>query len=379
MIAGRPIRVHALIDTLTVGGAEVMLVELAAVAEESGIALSVGYLKDHRGSPTAARLREQGVEPVLVGLPRRLGPVAIARVRRHLASAAPDVVHTHLLYADLLGGAAARMLGLPSVSTVHAVSGQTWEAGPLGRIRSRLGAFARRRLAARVVTVSDSARETYLHASGDRPDHAVAVRNGVAPAVAPGAGKAVREELGIPHDAPVVTMLSALRPEKGHATALAAVELLLDSHPGLRLLVVGDGRSAVDVRAAAAPLGEAAVLAGYRADVPAILDATDVLLHPSLHDAFPTTILEAMSAGVPVVATAVGGIPEMVDNEHTGLLLPPQPSPARLAAALSALLDDPARQAQLGAAARERWQQEFTAQRWAGNLAALYREVAARG
>jgi glycosyltransferase involved in cell wall biosynthesis len=102
-------------------------------------------------------------------------------------------------------------------------------------------------------------------------------------------------------------------------------------------------------------------------------------VHPSSADAFPTALLEAMAAGVPVVATAVGGIPEIVDDGETGILLAPPPAPEAFARALETLLGDPERRARMGERGRARWEERFSAERWAQRLRAVYEEALAPG
>ena len=139
------IRVHALVDSLTYGGAELLLSEFAAVAPAAGIDFSVGYLQERADNPGVERLQANGVEPMLVGIPPHLfHPAAFLRVRRHLAAIKPDIVHTHLGDADLLGGTAARSLGLPVLSTVHAIGSlQSLRQSRRGRVLARLIALAR--------------------------------------------------------------------------------------------------------------------------------------------------------------------------------------------------------------------------------------------
>jgi glycosyltransferase involved in cell wall biosynthesis len=365
----RPVRVHLLIDTLGVGGAEILLTEFARI---DGVELSVGSLKDVHSSHVAERLRSNGIEPRCVGIPPRLGVAAFRRVRRHLAELRPALVHTHLGYADLLGGPAARSLGIPSVTTIHShTSAQTTRE----RVKLQLMAVARRASAARVIAVSESARMAYLASGADRPDRVVVLRNGIGGRPEPGSGRRVREELGLAPDDLVVAMVSSLRPEKAHDVALSTTRRLLPHFPGLRLLVVGDGALRPQIVRDAAPLGDRVVFAGYRPDVMAVLDAADVLLHPSRSDTLPTAIIEAMACSVPVVATDVGGIGELVLDGRTGKLVESPPSIAALAAALAPLLDDPGMRRVAGAAARERFDAEFTAARWARRMRELYLSV----
>ncbi len=379
--ASAPLRVHTLIDSLSWGGAETLLADLAAGAPSAGIELSVGYLLERDGSPAAAALRERGIEPCHVPAGRLIDARALGRVRSHLRTLAPDVVHTHLQMADVQGTLAARSLGIPAVSTLHLVAGQPTgtasDAGARGRARARLAAAVRRRAGARVLAVSDAARRAYLATGWDVPAHVVTVHNGIARSVQPAAGAAVRAELGIAPDALVVSTLTVLRPGKGHELAVGAVRELLGRFPSLRLLVCGDGAARDEIHALAEPLGDAAILAGHRSDAMAVLAASDVLLHPTRMDAFPTALLEAAAARVPVVATAVGGIPEIVEDGVTGLLLDAPASAGAVAEALARLLDDADLRARIGAAAHARFEQQFTAQRWAARLRGVYDELLA--
>jgi glycosyltransferase involved in cell wall biosynthesis len=367
-----PLRVHVLIDSLAWGGAEMLLGELARGASTQALELSVSHLYDADEGPAGVRLRDAGLEPRLLGVGGLTDPRTLLSVRRQLAAVAPDVVHTHLLYADLLGGAAARTLGLPAVSTLHVMDA---DATGRDRARARLAVAVRRRWHARVIAVSDHLRGAYLAAGADRPEHVLTVRNGIAAEAAPGAGARVRAELGIGGDELVVAVVAVLRPGKGHDRAVAAVEAVRREVPGVRLLIAGDGPAREDVARLAAPLGDRAVLTGHRDDIMAVLDAVDVLLHPSLADAFPTVLLEALAAGVPIVASAVGGIPEIVDDGRSGLLVAPPLEAGRFAAALARLVGDAALRRELARQARARFEAEFTAERWAGRLRAVYDAV----
>lgn len=370
-----PLRVQILIDRLGWGGAEAVLGDLAAAAPAAGIELSVAYLLDADGSPAVARLRAVGVEPVLLATGRLTDPRSVRRVRRHLARTVPDLVHTHLDTADVLGGLAARSLGLPVVSTVHLVAAAVSDdPGLRGRVKRGLTVAARTALDQRVVTVSDAARRAYVARPGVRDGRVVTVHNGIVPREATRSRQDVRAELGLPDDAVVAAMVAVLRPGKGHAVAFEAVSRLRARHPELVLLVLGDGPSKPEVERAAAPLGAHVVLTGYRDDVGELLGACDLVLHPTDVDAFPTSLLEAAAAGLPAVATAVGGIPEIVEDGRTGLLLATSTADA-VERALERLLADATLREELGAAARTRFEEAFTAERWARRLRVVYEQA----
>lgn len=368
-----PLHVLVIIDSLTAGGAEMLLSDFAAGAADLRLRVSVAYVAELDGSPAAARLRRFGVEPVQVDYHGLLHPSTFASMRRHIRETAPDVVHTHLDYADAVGGLAARSLGVPSVSTIHVME---WHARSLrDRVRKRLMESARRRSAKVVVAVSDASREAMIAAGIERPERIVTIRNGVEALRRPGAGEAVRAELGIESGELVIAQIAVLRRGKGHDATVGAFTRLRDQGLRARLLLVGDGPDREVVERAIEPLGTAAIALGHRDDVMAVLDASDVVVSPSVVDAFPTVLLEAMAAGVPIVATAVGGIPEIVVNDETGLLVSAPADLDELAGALGLVLEDSALRARLGRAGRTRYEREFTAASWVGRMRELYRDL----
>jgi glycosyltransferase involved in cell wall biosynthesis len=365
--------VLAVIDHLAVGGAEMLLGQFAAAAPSAGIRLKVAHLMDaDDGHPAATRLREAGIDPVNLDVRGRPGARHLRAMRRHIRAVQPDIVHTHLGTSDLVGGLAARSLGVPTVSTIHAImQRQTGAAGA----KDAVFALSERWCAARVIVVSDSARRAYLNQRRGMDRRVVRIYNGIDLETVPGSGAAVRHELGIRSDDLLVGMVSALRPEKGHDIAIEAIAKLRASIPRLRLLIAGQGRLTSELARLAEPLGDSVILAGYRADVPAVFDALDVCIHPSRLDAFPTTLIEALAASVPVLATAVGGIPEIIDDGRTGVLVPAPPSSDDLAHELSLLLADPARRDALADAGRSAYLERFTARPWLQSTRALYDAV----
>jgi glycosyltransferase involved in cell wall biosynthesis len=363
------LKVLALIDHLALGGAEMLLGQFAAASPAAGIRLSVTCLGEVGGNPAAKPLHAAGIEPVVLNTPQRLGLGALVAVRRHLADVEPDIVHTHLGSAGFLGSLAARSLHVPSISSIHAISRPS---DLRSRARMRLVAAARRRGAARIITVSEAARQAYLARGWDSPHRVVAIHNGIDAVPEPGAGAAVRRELRIDSDAVVLGMFSALRPEKGHDVAIEALGLLRTRFPKLRMVIAGDGSIRADLSRLAQPLGDSIVMTGPRFDVMRLLDATDLYLQPSRADAFPTTLLEAMAASVPVLATDVGGIREIVVHDRTGVLINAPTTAEQLAEAIGALLDDPRRRRDLADAGRRRYEDRFTADPWVRRTRALY-------
>jgi glycosyltransferase involved in cell wall biosynthesis len=348
-----------------------MLARFAEAAPRAGIRLSIACLSDLVGNPAAEPLYARGTPPVNLGLIGRPGPGALLKVRRHIAQVQPQIVHTHLGTSDVVGAMTARSLRVPMISTIHAMD---WPRTPSSDLRRRLVKLC----ATRVIAVSDSARERYLERGWARPEQIVTIHNGMDVVPVPGAGAEVRREFGFDPDALVVGMVSGLRPEKGHDVAIEAIARLRARCPQLRLLIVGQGHLREQIeRQAVTMLGGAVVFAGGRPDVMRVFDAIDICLHPSRADAFPTTLIEAMAASVPVIASAVGGIPEIVTDGVTGLLTPAPPSPTAVTERLSALIEDPPRRRALAEAGRRVYAERFTADPWTRRTRELYDEVVA--
>jgi glycosyltransferase involved in cell wall biosynthesis len=367
---------HTLIDSLTWGGAEMLLGDLAIAAPSADIQMSVGYLDDVNGSPALPRLREHGIEPQLLNVKRMADFRSLRRVRAHLRAINPDVVHTHLSTADVLGGLAARSLGIPAVCTIHLIDRAANEPpGARTALRGGVTALGRRIGDSRIIVVSDAAREAYLKRYRERPQRVVTVHNGIAVPAPKRSRAETRAELGIAADASVVAIVAVLREGKGHDIALQAITRMQGHFPGLTLLIVGDGPLRARIEALAAPLGRDVIFTGHRTDVPELLSAVDVLLHPTSMDAFPTVLLEACAASLPVLATRVGGIPEIVLDERNGLLIDTPASAVAIAGGLERLLGDAQLRARMGSAARARFESEFSAERWASRLRDLYDEV----
>jgi glycosyltransferase involved in cell wall biosynthesis len=203
----------------------------------------------------------------------------------------------------------------------------------------------------------------------------VLVRNGV-PAPPPGDPDRIRSELGIEAGQPVVVTVGFLRSEKAYEVLIEAAAQIAPSVPGLRVLIAGGGPEEAKLQALIDDLGlgEVVTLLGIRGDVPDLLAAADVAVCCSDFEGGPLAVMEYMGAGLPVVATRVGGLPELVRDGETGVLVPPR-DPAALADALAGLLAEPARREALGAAGRKLRDDEYGIDSFIGRLEALYERL----
>lgn len=328
------------IDSLDGGGAERYVVDLAVALHDRGWPVQVAC---SAGGVRAGALAEAGI-PVSVlggGLVKRRVSRRYARALRQLVrERRPAVVHAHLYASAAAAVVATRGLAVPVVLTEHT------EAPWRGRRARAVSRWVYRR-ADHVVAVSSAIRDTLLH-SYRLPDGRVDMLLPATAAPLPAPGRAGRGP------AAVVGMVGRLVPEKGVDVFLRAASLVTSAVPAARFVVVGDGplRSALEERAASLGLGAVVTFTGFRADAPVLMAGLDVLVVPSRSDGSPLVVCEAMAAGIPVVASRVGGLPDLVAHGDSGLLVEPD-DPEGLARTLVRLLRDPAAAQALGRRGRQ--------------------------
>ncbi len=308
-----------------------------------------------------------------VPLPRPRDPRFADAVGEHLSAHPADVFHVHVGFGreNFDGARAARRAGVPVVvQTQHL----PWL---LRDTRKRRPYFSGLREVDRLIAVSEAQRRTYEDI-GVPPELFTTVPNGIRPRGAGPGRAAARAALGLDPEAPVVMSVGRLVAMKGQRHLVAAVPELAARFPGLAVVVIGAGHAHEGLREQAAALGvaDAVCLPGHRADARQLLDAADVFVLPSLKEGMPLAVLEAMDAGLPVVATRIIGTSEVVVDGETGLLVPPR-DPSALAAGLGTLLSDPALRARYAAAGQRRYREHFTAARMARETRAIYQRALA--
>jgi glycosyltransferase involved in cell wall biosynthesis len=265
----------------------------------------------------------------------------------------PDVIHTHNLFfsTSLVAVGLKMLLGLPLVTTMQL--GAMDQMSGLSRLAACTWEHSVGRLVARVsdrmVAVSRAVGDHAVRL-GCRPDSVRVIPNGVDldrfhPTVVASTDEPPRRRIGL---------IGRLIANKGPQYIVEAAPLILDRHPDVEFVVVGDGplRGPLEARVAEQGFGPAFSFLGARSDVADILRTCSLAVRPSLSEGLPLAILEAMASGLPVVATPVGGTPEIVLDGQTGYLIPPR-SPEALAAAINRLLADPVRAAEMGRCGQE--------------------------
>lgn len=319
------------------------------------------------GSGILARAQRAGVSAVPLPMRAAWDLASVFKLVALIRREHVDLVNTHSSADAWLGGLAARLAGVPVVRSRHVSI----------PIRRRLNPVYSL-LADRVITSGEAIRRLVI-AAGVRPDKVVAIPAGVdlAEFSRPGTGDRIKNEFGLKR--PVIGSIAMFRGSKGHDLLLEAFDHLRGQFPEARLLLVGDGirRQWAESLARERGLNGWVTFTGFREDVPDLLSAMDCFVLASTRtEGVPQSLLQAMAARVPVVASAVGGIPEVVEDGATGLLVPPGDSKA-LAAAVGAVLKDPQSARRRAEAARTLVAARFSRDRLMDRLVILYRELIA--
>ena len=354
------------------GGLERVVSGLArALAAAGHRILLVTVLEPESPLPAwAEQLTDARITLVPVRVRPRAYAVERAMLRDILRAHRVDVVHTHGYRADVIDGGAALAAGYPVVSTVHGFT----RYGLRNQAYEWLQVRALRKFSA-VVAVSQPLA-TELQHRGIAPERMAIIPNGVVAPLQPLLDrKAARERLGLAPDAPIVGWIGRLSHEKGPDVMVRAAALLRAS--GASVCFIGDGPMLAECRALAASTGIAdrVRFAGVVPDAAILCRAFDVFALSSRTEGTPMALLEAIVAGVPVAATAVGGVPDVFGADHAGLVR--SEDPAALAGALDTILADPASSTLRADGLRARVTSSGGEGRWTARYSALYRELLA--
>jgi glycosyltransferase involved in cell wall biosynthesis len=354
------------------------------------ISLAYGCVEAHGAEDAAllekdmSRLRQAGVALFEVpSLAREVRPLRDAQATlalwRVLRRERPAIVHTHTSKAGAVGRVAAWLAGIPVV--IHTPHGHIFYGyyGPVMSGLIRLVERALARITDRIVTLTERGIAEHVRLGIARADKFTAIPSGIAlsafrsvriePAVK-------RKELGLPPEGPVIGTVGRLVPIKGHEWLLKAAPQVLAEFPRATFVFLGEGPLLGRLQQVAGELGISGhvLFLGARQDVPECLAAFDLFAFPSLNEGMGRALIEAMAVGLPVVATHVGGIPDVVAEGVNGLLVPPEDERA-LAAAILALLRDPGRMGAFGEAAGRSVGERFEAASTIREIERLYDAV----
>ncbi|HET9855288.1 MAG TPA: glycosyltransferase [Methylomirabilota bacterium] len=346
------------------GGQEVRTLNEARWTVERGWRVLVAGQPDGR---LLERARAAGLETAPVRMTGPLDPRALIGLVRLIRRERVNLVHTHSSTDAWLAGTAARLCRVPVVRTRHVSIAIRRGLNPVYRC-----------LADRVITSGEAIRRLVVEV-GVPPERVIAIPAGVNLEAFPFGARApeTARELGLGH--PVIGSVAMFRGSKGHPQLLQAFAMVREKRPGATLLLVGDGirRNWVEQLAREAKLSDAVVFTGFRPDVPALLATMDCFAQASTRtEGVPQALLQAFATGVPVVASRIGGIPEIVAHGETGLLVESE-SVEGLAAGIERVLDDPEGAGQRARAARALVEARFSHIQAIDRLLQIYDELLA--
>lgn len=369
-----PLKVIHVIGGGEFGGAEQHILELLARFPAGEIDPKVIAFYDARFAQT---LRERGVKVHVVKGIRRFDLRLLTALKRLFLAERPHIIHTHGVKANFFGRLAARWSGFPRlVTTVHSVLRYDYPH-PVAYTLASWMDRSTRRFSLRFIAISGAVRD-YLLREGVPPERIRLVHHGIDASrfYRPEAREEVRTQWGLGGEHFAVGMVGRLVKVKGAEVFVDAAAALARRHDDARFVLVGDGpeRAAIEEHIRRLGLEDRFVLAGFRQDIPECLAALDCFVSASFFEGLGLSVLEAMAAGVPVVATAVGGVLDFLSDGENGLLVPAG-DPERLAGALAAMIEDPALRCRLVARARADVVEKFSFDRMAAETAAVYREL----
>lgn len=381
----RKIRVLHIINSLDIGGNERFLIQLLEHLPRETFAQEVCVPdrgKDAtRDLEAACRKLDTPIRVLRVG--GNWDVSVLPRLIRVILKGRFDVVHTHLIYSQVYGRLAAALARTRCIVSSEQNVYDFKARPPFSWVERRLS-----RWTDRIVACSNKVREHLIEKVGVNPLRVVVVPNGVDTDVFFPIKKRsrlyrsvenARKELGIGEGDTVVGTVGHMTRQKGYDVLIAAIPRILRKHPRAKFVFVGRGllREKLEKQARALGVAQQIRFAGIRPDVPVVLNCFDVFVLPSLWEGFGTAIIEAMACGVPVVASRVGGIPEIVEDGMNGLLVPPG-RPGPLTEAVIRMLDQTSMRREMARRGRISVTERFSVRKMAQSVGKVYLQLARR-
>jgi glycosyltransferase involved in cell wall biosynthesis len=372
----RRIRVLTVIDSLGVGGAEALLPVFLQQVDRDRFDVHVLTLGTVPDNHLQRAVRDSGSETVSWHRRRLLSAARIDVLTRRMRESRVDLVHTHLLYSNVQGAAAAWRAGIPCVATLHNLYPSRRRASSV--IKRAIEISVLRSTKTSVIAVTSEVAQAYSgQLFGLTSSRVTTIPNAIdldrIERVLPSEAAETRADVLRGAAGPLLVSVGRIAPQKGFVDLVRAAEVLLPQYPEMRIVIAGRvGAAGPQVKQEIARLGleDSVVLLGERDDVPRLMRAADAFVLPSHWEGGPIVLLEAMAAGTPIVATRVGGIPEVIRDGENGVLVPPG-QPELLARGIDTVLRDPLRASHMLEAARIDVQ-SYRADAWARRIERLY-------
>jgi glycosyltransferase involved in cell wall biosynthesis len=369
-------RVLHIISSGGMYGAEAVILNLSRRLQQTGHSSVLGVF-ENQPNPNLQLHKaagRNGIESHLLACEGQIDKSMPKKIRHLVQITGADVVHAHGYKADIYVYFALQGGKTPLISTCH-----TWYDNSLTlRLYGAADRFFLRRYT-RVVAVSSEVKERLVQ-SGVRPEKVSIIQNGIDCTPFRDAHPSLRDDVRFRDATAIVGLVGRLSTEKGVDVFIRSAPKILATHPGVRFVIVGDGPDLESLKALITELNVAAnvTLLGRRDDMPNVYRSLDVMVSASRQEGLPMAILEGMASKRALIATSVGEVPSLIQDDITGILLPPGDVDL-LAHAISALVDDPQRRQRLGQAAERLIEADFSAERMTSDYLIVYEQAAAIG
>ena len=366
------IKILQLITELDIGGAEKVLLSFIRKLDRDKYNVMVAYMKGE--GKLVEDFREAGVKVFNLKMRNRADLGAVIRLYRLLKRENIQLLHTHLIQADICGFLAGKMAGIPIIiSTKHnpdefrkKFSIPVWLDGIFANHSDR------------IIAVSYAVKDFLINWEKISKDKFTVIHNGIDLEefnINIDISKKKRQ-LGINLSSKVLGSIGRFNEQKGYKFLLKAISEILENVPDVRFIFVGDGplRRELEKMTRELKVDQNVIFTGIRRDIPEIFSIMDVFIMPSIFEGLPLILLEAMAMGKPVIASRVGGIPEIVRHEVTGILVEPA-NPSAIANSIVKLLKDPVGAKRIGDSGREEVKRRFTIDTMTEKIEALYNGI----
>lgn len=366
------IKILQIIDLLHWGGAQKMQIFLADQLAAHNVELTVVSLNPSMGSPVPELLRQRGVRVVFFPFPKFFSFRSFLGLFDFVRREKFALIHAHLTYSNILGTMIGWMTGTPVIASLRTAGYDSRYHRPLRQFSETMVVkHGAQRIMANGQIVAELGRKRFAPRNIDIIPNAITLP----PSISAETRAALRTQLTGDATRPLVISVGRLDLPKGFPDLIDAFDIVRRSHPHAALILAGDGplRDELDRQVVKLGLENHVYLLGQRDDVVSLLAASDIYVTSSHWEGLPVSVLEAMAAGLPVVATAVGELPFMVVRQ-VGSLVPPS-QPERLAVEIGNLLLNPGRMESMGMAAREHVRQNYSPETWVRRLLTLYASV----